>query len=237
MYCSSEFSVTPLRPTTRLLKSNTIKAIQQGGLFIGGDGMDFNSSFKAVIGFEGGYSDQPDDRGGKTKYGVTEGTLRSAQNKGWVAKDVTIQTLTVDHAKTIYRKGYWDSIQGDRLPPPLDFIMFDSAINHGVGGAVTLLQEALNAILPGEPLAIDGSFGPRTQGALSRVLALDREMTIRYPQLESNFLFRYLCVDFLMNRTERFSWIAQNDSTQRAFLRGWIHQRVIILAEKAGMEG
>jgi hypothetical protein len=98
------------------------------------------------------------------------------------------------------------------------------------------MQEALNSILPGEPLNVDGSFGPMTEGALSRVLSLNKELTIRYPLLESHFLLRYLCVDVLMNRVEKFSWIAHRDASQRGFFRGWIHQRVVNLAEKVGLE-
>ena len=198
--------------------------------------MVFERAFRMTLGFEGGYGNDPNDRGGATNLGITEGTLRSAQAKGWVPQGVTVRTLTVDHAKTIYRRGYWNPVKGDNLPSPLDLIMFDCAINHGVGGAVQLLQEALNSILPCEPLSVDGSFGPMTEGALSRVLSLDKELTIRYLLLESHFLLRYLCVDVLMNRVEKFSWIAHRDASQRGFFRGWIHQRVVNLAEKVGLE-
>ena len=37
---------------------------------------DYNRAFEYAVGNEGGYSDHPADRGGKTKYGITESTLR-----------------------------------------------------------------------------------------------------------------------------------------------------------------
>ena len=198
--------------------------------------MRFDDVFRVVLGFEGGYSNDPNDRGGETNLGVTEGTLRSAQAKGWVPRHVTVKTLTLEHARTIYKKGYWDPIRGDLLPEPLDLILFDAAINHGPGGATKLLQEALNSILIGTPLVVDGALGPKTFAALVELLEIDKRLTDENPNLEPHFLLRYLCVDVLMNRTEFFSWLGERNESQRKFLRGWIHQRVVRLAEKAGLE-
>ncbi len=196
----------------------------------------FDDVFRVVLGFEGGYSDDPNDLGGETNLGVTEGTLRSAQAKGWVPADVTVKTLTVEHARIIYKKGYWDPIRGDLLPEPLDLILFDAAINHGPGGATKLLQEALNSILAGTSLVVDGALGPKTFAALVKLLENDMRLAEQCPDLKPRCLLRYLCVDVLMNRTELFSWLAEHNTSQRKFLRGWIHQRVIRLAEKAGLE-
>ncbi|WP_198468939.1 glycoside hydrolase family 108 protein [Acetomicrobium sp. S15 = DSM 107314] len=198
--------------------------------------MRFEDVFRIVLNVEGGYSNNPDDRGGETNLGVTEGTLRSAQAKGWVSKDITIKTLKTEHARIIYKKGYWDPIRGDLLPEPLDLILFDCAINHGPGGAVKLLQEALNSILVGTPLVVDGALGPKTFAALVELLEIDKRLTDENPNVEPHFLLRYLCVDVLMNRTELFDWLVDRNESQQKFLRGWIHQRVVRLAEKAGLE-
>ncbi len=198
--------------------------------------MRFEDVFRIVLNVEGGYSNNPDDRGGETNLGVTEGTLRSAQAKGWVSKDITIKTLKTEHARIIYKKGYWDPIRGDLLPEPLDLILFDCAINHGPGGAVKLLQEALNSILVGTPLVVDGALGPKTFAALVELLEIDKRLTDENPNVEPHFLVRDLCVDVLMNRTELFDWLVDRNESQQKFLRGWIHQRVVRLAEKAGLE-
>lgn len=199
--------------------------------------MRFRDIARIVLGLEGGYSNDPDDRGGKTKYGITNGTLLSAQAKGWVPKHVRIEELTQDQALSIYERGYWKPARCDELPAPLDFIMFDAAINHGVGGAVELLQEALNSILTGVDLAVDGAFGPKTKAALDLLLEKNAELTKSNKDLEPDFLLRYLCVDILMNRTELFALIADRDSTQRKFFRGWVHKRVVDIANEAGLEG
>lgn len=198
--------------------------------------MRFREIAKIVLGFEGGFSNDPSDRGGKTKYGITNGTLLSAQSKGWMPGNLRIEDITQEHAMKIYELGYWKPVRADELPEPLDLILFDAAINHGVGGAVKLLQEALNSILSGADLAVDGAFGPKTMVALRKVITKSEYLTWKNPELEDNFLLRYLCVDILMNRTELFSVIADKDESQRKFLRGWIHNRVVGLAKKAGLE-
>lgn len=71
----------------------------------------FDECFKKVLNVEGGYSDHPSDKGGKTNYGITEGTLNSAKTKGWIPFNVTIQNIKIEHAKIIYKKGYWDAVQ------------------------------------------------------------------------------------------------------------------------------
>lgn len=53
--------------------------------------MRFDDAFKIVLDFEGGYSNDPADRGGETNYGITASTLNSAKTKGWISFDVTIQ--------------------------------------------------------------------------------------------------------------------------------------------------
>jgi lysozyme family protein len=53
--------------------------------------MKFEDAFKIVLGFEGGYVNDPADKGGETNYGITASTLNSAKTKGWIPFDVTIQ--------------------------------------------------------------------------------------------------------------------------------------------------
>lgn len=70
-----------------------------------------------------------------------------------------IATLTLDAARAIYRRDYWDKVQGDNLPPPLALLVFDAAVNNGVGRAVRWLQTAAG-VTP------DGALGPHTLAAV-----------------------------------------------------------------------
>ena len=191
--------------------------------------MRFEDAFKIVLGFEGGYVNDPADRGGETNYGITYNTLNDAKNKGWIPFNVTIQNIKIEHAKIIYKKGYWDAVQADSLPHPLDLIMFDSAVNHGPNAAVKLLQKSLNALLPYTELVVDGIIGPLTLRAVNNYVGLGI-----VPGMYPNSNIRYLCMDVLMNRIELYLSIVTNNKSQEKFLKGWLN-RVFNLKSQAGL--
>ena len=191
--------------------------------------MRFDDAFKIVLGFEGGYVNDPADKGGATNYGITYNTLNNAKIKGWIPFNITIQNIQLEHAKIIYKKGYWDVIQADSLPHPLDLIMFDSAVNHGPGAAVKLLQKSLNALLRYTELKVDGIIGPLTLRAVNDYVGLGIT-----PGLHPDSSIRYLCIDVLLNRVELYSSIVNNNRSQEKFLRGWLN-RVFKLKQQAGL--
>jgi len=189
----------------------------------------FDECVNVVIGFEGGYVNDKDDKGGETNYGITASTLESAKAKGWVPSNITIKNIKLDHAKTIYKKGYWDAVQADSLPHPLDLIMFDSAVNHGPNAAVKLLQKSLNALLRYTELKIDGIIGPLTLRAVNDYIGLGST-----PGTPPDSNIRYLCIDVLLNRVELYSSIVNSNRSQEKFLRGWLN-RVFKLKQQAGL--
>jgi lysozyme family protein len=191
----------------------------------------FDECVNVVIGFEGGYVNDKDDKGGETNYGITASTLKSAKAKGWVPSNVTIRSLKLDHAKTIYKKGYWDVVKADNLPHPLDLIVFDMAVNHGPNTAVKLFQQSLNSILKSGPsLVVDGIIGPKTLTAVRDVVSMDHN-----PWLQPNALVRYLCIDVLVNRVELYTSIIASNKSQEKFFKGWITNRVVKLKQQAGL--
>lgn len=111
--------------------------------------MKFDDAFKRLIGHEGALSDDPNDPGGLTKYGISQ---RSYPN-------VDIKALTLDEAKSIYKRDYWNAVQMEHLPEGIRFDLFDMAVNSGVSQAVKTLQRAVGA---GE----DGKLGPVTIAAV-----------------------------------------------------------------------
>ncbi len=110
---------------------------------------------------EGGYSDDPYDPGGPTNRGIT---LRVyAAWKGVAADDALKQELQhiPDAAvRAIYVQRYWTPAGCDELQPALAFFHFDAAVNHGVTGAIRLLQEAVGT-------DVDGEIGPLTLAAIA----------------------------------------------------------------------
>jgi lysozyme family protein len=108
----------------------------------------FDKAFEILIGHEGGYVNDPHDRGGETKYGISK---RAYPN-------VDIRNLTLQQAKDIYRNDYWDRMKCDSFPPFLAVLVFDAAVNNGVGAATRWLQLAGG-------VTADGIIGPKTIAA------------------------------------------------------------------------
>lgn len=123
----------------------------------------FAAAFAVVLGHEGGYTADPTDPGNWTGGAPGRGECRGT-NWGISAAsypDLPIRALTPDQARTIYRRDYWDRVRGDRLPAPLALLVFDAAVNCGVGRAARWLQGVLG-------VAQDGVVGEVTLAALAR---------------------------------------------------------------------
>ena len=112
--------------------------------------MDFNRAFDLLITHEGGFSNHPDDPGGATMYGITEVVARAEGYTG------AMRDLTLDFAKSIYRKNYWDVCRCDQMPDVLRYPLFDAAVNSGPKQAIKWLQAAAG-------VKSDGIIGPITQ--------------------------------------------------------------------------
>ena len=100
--------------------------------------MNFEQAFELLIKHEGGFSNNPDDKGGATMYGVTEAVARQNGYTG------PMKDLTLEYAKVLYRKMYWDAVRADELPAEVRFTVFDAAVNSGVNRAIKWLQQAVN---------------------------------------------------------------------------------------------
>ena len=116
----------------------------------------FDRCLAEVLCLEGGYVDDPRDPGGATRFGVTRAVLSASL--GRVASAADVAALTQAEASEIYRRRYWSPVRGAELPPGVDLVAFDIAVNMGPGTAARLLQTALGT----DP---DGVVGPATLAA------------------------------------------------------------------------
>lgn len=107
---------------------------------------NYNFCIKEVLKSEGGYTNDPLDRGGPTNFGITIWDYRAYINKQGTAEDV--RRMTVDQAKAIYKSKYWDAVGGDNLPSGLDYTVFDFGVNSGVSRALRYYKtyKTINAI-------------------------------------------------------------------------------------------
>ena len=116
--------------------------------------MDFDTAFNRLLGFEGGYSNDAADPGGKTRFGVTEAEARRNGYEG------DMQDLPQDLARKIYKANYWDACKCESLPETVRYDVFDAAVNSGTGQAAKWLQAAVGA----KP---DGVIGKDTIAAVA----------------------------------------------------------------------
>ncbi|MFL6726490.1 MAG: glycoside hydrolase family 108 protein [Sphingomicrobium sp.] len=179
--------------------------------------MDVEGLIDALIDREGGYVDNPADKGGPTCFGVTEAVARAHGYPG------PMRQLPRSEAAAIYLRLYW-------LRPRLDEVakrsarlaaeLFDTGVNMGPAVAITFLQRALTALNRNgkdyPDLTPDGRVGPATLGALDAFLAL------RGQGSGETVLLRAL--EALQG--ERYLRLAERRPANEAFLYGWLANRI-----------
>jgi lysozyme family protein len=139
----------------------------------------FHASLDFVLAMEGGLIDHAKDPGGITYKGVSlravvgldydsDGNLDfDLDGDGDVdAKDILALMREYEagnHARleSFYKNGYWDATKCDELRWPVSLVVFDSAVNHGPGAAVLMLQRACG-------VTGDGKIGPATLKAANK---------------------------------------------------------------------
>jgi lysozyme family protein len=91
---------------------------------------NFKKALKFVLKWEGGYSNDPNDPGGETKYGVSKRSY----------PELDISKLSLKQAEEIYHQNYWLKAGCDELPYPFNIIVFDTAVNLGRRRALEFLS-------------------------------------------------------------------------------------------------
>lgn len=160
----------------------------------------FDKAFKEVLQFEGGYSDHKADRGGKTKYGITE---QVARVNGYIGD---MRDLPLEKAKEIYYKNYFVNHNYHLLPEAIAVEMFDQAVNMGCVTANKHLQRVLNLLLDSDSVAVDGVLGPITARYAEAVYKV-------YP----TDMVRWLNI----LQGARYLEIIESNPSQKVFARGW----------------
>lgn len=170
----------------------------------------------ALIAREGGFVDHPDDRGGPTRYGITEAVARSAGYPG------AMSALPLAVARDIYRRRYWQAPKFDHVAtrmPAVAAELFDTGVNMGPGVATGFLQRALNVLNRGgrdwPDIAVDGEIGPRTLAALD---GLARQRGTRGEAVLVKALNAL--------QGARYIALAEAQPRQESFVFGWLDQRL-----------
>lgn len=166
-----------------------------------------NDIIDSVLIREGGFVDHLADKGGATKYGITQATLAE-----WLGRPVTVddvKRLTEQEAREIYREKYitrpgFLGIENETVRA----LAVDCAVNHGIKRAVQLLQESAHVFT-------DGIFGPNTRDAVNRMTAA--------------LLYRRLCAA----RVRLYGQIITKNPSQSVFAAGWCNRVADFIQESA----
>jgi len=178
--------------------------------------MNVDQQIDELIEREGEYVNHPADRGGPTRFGITEQRARAYGYKG------DMRTLPRETAVQIYRKAYWERPGFDEVAkrmPKVAEELFDTGVNMGQKRAGEFLQISLNALnqeakdYPDVPE--DGDVGPMS------LHALDRFQARRGIMAETVLLRALNCL-----QGEKYIAITRANQSQEAFLYGWLLNRV-----------
>jgi lysozyme family protein len=137
---------------------------------------NWKRSFELMLQSEGGFVNHPSDPGGMTNLGVTKATWEN-----WIGRqsdEAEMRGLTPEKVEPLYKKKYWDAVRGDELPAGISYLLFDFAVNAGVGRSIKTLQNAVG-VTP------DGGFGPMTMAAVQAVDPVD--LIERFSQAKEDF--------------------------------------------------
>jgi len=180
------------------------------------DDTAFDVEYKRILGIEGPYVDNPNDSGGATRYGITEG-VASAHGYTGAMQDLPILT-----ARDIYKSEYWDTNNLDNVSAvstALASKIFDAGVNMGVKTPGEFLQRALNVLnLQGQmfaPIAQYGQIGPGTLACLEKFVSVrgDHGIVVLLRMMNGQQVVRYM---------EICEARPQNDQ----FIYGWIDNRI-----------
>jgi len=129
--------------------------------------MNFDMAFDRLMGHEGGYVNNPLDPGGETKYGISKRSYPDEDIKG----------MTRERAKVIFRRDFWNRINGDKLYDGVAFQLADLAYHSGPETSVRLFQRALR-------VSDDGHWGPISQASASAMSESDQIMRLNGVRLD-----------------------------------------------------
>mgnify|MGYP007100063688 CR=1 FL=1 len=171
----------------------------------------FNNAVQVVLAHEGGLTDNPNDPGGITDYGVSLRFLRAAGIDGNMNRSdhigpEDIKSLTPKKASNIYYKYFW-------LPNRFEYIksmvlstsMLDMAVLLGGQQACMLMQQALNKTLK-ESIKVDGILGFDSLSKIQKANCY-----------QLNDKFKTEC------REHFYDLVKKNDKLQ-VFLTGWLNR-------------
>lgn len=165
----------------------------------------FEKAYQRTARYEGAYQKMPEDSGNYNSLGMLVGTnwgINAKVYEAYIGRppgEGEMRNMKKAVAKDIYKKGYWNKMQGDQInSQALAEILYDGMVNHGYWG-IKMLQRILG-------LTEDGIVGPNTLNKINTTDPAD------------------LYLKYKAARTAFYHWLAENRTGQQRFLNGWLNR-------------
>ncbi len=168
----------------------------------------FHKISKIILRHEGGYVDDPTDKGGKTNMGIAWKTwlTYAKSDLGLEPTTSNLKNITSEQAEIIYRKRYWEpkgfcKVVNDKV----GLMIYDWTITSG--GAGKEVQKLLTNEFKQDVGIIDGAIGSKTIQAVNNVenqkLLLERIAAIR---------------------REYYHMLVRNRPKNSKYIKGWLNR-------------
>ena len=174
-----------------------------------------------TIGKEGGYSNDPQDAGGETMWGITEAVARANGYHGAMKDMPRSVAFSIYENEYLHKPGFDLILQ---INEDIGTELFDTGVNCGVAVAASFLQRALN--LFNEPkegvfqypeVVVDGQAGKKTREALQAYL--------NWRGSQGELVMMRMLNAF---QATRYAEISERRKANERFVFGWILHRVAI---------
>lgn len=168
---------------------------------------DIDEALKYLLDEEGGWVNNPNDRGGETKWGVTQSVYDKFRT---LLKEPTrsVRQIEMPEARQLYDVLYWRAAGCDRLPWPISYLVFDASVNSGINRGIRWAQTGLG-------LTADSRVGPATVAAAQTAVEEgDTRKLVAIIQARSKFL----------------TDLIRKSPSQLTFLGGWWNRTLKVLA-------
>ena len=173
---------------------------------------EFQLAFDRLMDLEGGLSDHPADRGGRTRFGISERWIEQAGLQG----SVSIDDLTKDAAADLYWEHWWQEYSYQWFAASgcseVGVKLLDVSVNMGPSQAHKILQRAINSAWAGLVLEDDGVLGPLTRKAYGRCRGSHAA------------LLGVLLGSMRSEQAGVYRMIIARDPSQAVFEKGWLRR-------------
>ena len=180
---------------------------------------------KFILADEGGYCNNPSDKGGETCWGIT---IATARENGYMGD---MRSMNRAEAMTIYLNKYWSQPLFNRIAlggmPKLAYVLADYGVNSGTEKAAMALQDALNFFnkqgTRWPDLDIDGKLGIKSLDALDHARAIGTDIE------------DLIILHIIAKRLSMMDNFADKDQRQEDFAVGWARRCKSVLLKGFGL--